>query len=109
MLHQIAQSNTPAAQYLAHYTQEFYYLWDELAAAAWIDPRIITKETVLYVDCDTSHGPDYGDTLTWTAANKPTLSGPEGGVQPVHVQEDLDVARFNRMFIDLMRAAPIAQ
>ena len=108
MLHQIAESNSPAAQYIAHYTHEFYYLWDELAAAAWIDPKIITKESLLYVDVDTSRGPDYGDTVTWTAENKPTLPGPEGEMQPVHVQEDLDVARFDRMFLDLMKAGPAA-
>jgi inosine-uridine nucleoside N-ribohydrolase len=106
MLHQIAESKSPSAQYIAHYTHEFYYLWDELAAAAWIDPRIITKESILYVDVDTSHGPNYGDTLTWTSANKPTLPGPEGEIQPVHVQEDLDVARFDRTFVDLMKAGP---
>jgi inosine-uridine nucleoside N-ribohydrolase len=107
MMREIAQSKSPAAQYIAQYTREFYYLWDELAAAAWIDPKIITKEQVLYVDVDTERGPDYGDTLTWTAANKPTLSGPEGTMQPVHVQEDLDVARFDRMFVDLMKAGPV--
>ena len=109
MLTQIAEFHTPAAQYIAHYTHEFYYLWDELAAAAWIDPKIITKETLLYVDCDTSHGPDYGDTLTWTSANKPTLPGPEGDMQPVHLQQDLDTTRFDRMFVDLMKAAPVQQ
>ena len=107
MLAQIAESKTPAAQYIAKYTHEFYYLWDELEAAAWIDPKIITKETLLYVDCDTAHGPNYGDTLTWTAANKPTLPGPEGEMQPVHVQQDLDNALFDREFVDLMKAEPV--
>ena len=107
MLHQIAQSNSPAAQYIAHYTHEFYYLWDELAAAAWLDPKIITRERTLYVDVDTSHGPDYGDTLTWTAANKPTLPGPLGPMQPVHVQDDLDTTRFDNLFVDLMKAPPV--
>jgi inosine-uridine nucleoside N-ribohydrolase len=109
MLAQIAESKSPAAQYIAKYTHEFYYLWDELEAAAWIDPKIITKETLLYVDCDTSRGPDYGDTLTWTAANRPTLPGPEGEMRPVHVQEDLDTARFDREFVDLMKAPPVVQ
>jgi len=109
MLHQIAQSNSPAAQYIVHYTREFYYLWDELAAAAWLNPWIITKEQILYVDCDTSHGPNYGDTLTWTAANKPSLLGPGGEMQPVHVQEDLNVPLFDRTFVDLMKAGPVVQ
>jgi inosine-uridine nucleoside N-ribohydrolase len=107
MLRQISQSNSPAAQYIAHYTREYYYLWDELAAAAWLNPWIITKEQILYVDCDISHGPNYGDTLTWTAANKPALPGPSGEMQPVHVQEDLNVPLFDRTFVDLMKSEPV--
>jgi inosine-uridine nucleoside N-ribohydrolase len=109
MMREIAQSKSPAAQYIANYSGEFYYLWDELAAAAWIDPKIITKESVLYVDVDTTPGPNYGDTLTWTAANKPTMAGPQGEMQPVQVQEDLDSSRFKRMFVELMKAGPVVQ
>ena len=98
---EIAASPNPAAQYIAKYTTEFYYLWDELEAAAWLDPKIITKERTLYVDVDTTRGPNYGDTLTWNAANRP-----KSELQPVHVQTDLDLARFNRFFIELMKAPP---
>jgi len=101
MLAEITQSPNPAAQYLAQYTGEFYYLWDELAAAAWLDPSIITKEEMLYVDVDLTRGPTYGDTLTWSAASRPPLD-----LQPVHVQTDLDLAKFNRLFVELMKAAP---
>jgi purine nucleosidase len=101
MLAEISRSPNPAAKYLATYTDEFYYLWDELAAAAWLDPTIITKEEKLYVDVDLNRGPFYGDTLSWTAANKPSLD-----LQLVHVQTDLDQARFNKLFIDLMKAPP---
>jgi purine nucleosidase len=100
-LKDIAGSPNLAAQYLAKYTGEFYYLWDELAAVAWLDPAIITKEQQLYVDVDLTRGPFYGDTLSWTAANKPALD-----VQLVHVQTDLDLSRFNKLFIDLMKAPP---
>jgi purine nucleosidase len=98
----IKTSSAPAAQYIAMYTHEFYYLWDELAAAVLLDPKIITKEQTLYVDVDTSRGPNYGDTLTWTAANKPQRE-----MTPVHVQQDLDVSRFNRLFVDLMKSKPL--
>jgi len=98
MLAEIEKSNSPAAQYLAKYN-----MWDELAAAAWIDPKIITKEQLLYVDVDLSRGPNYGDTLTWTADSKP-----ERAMTPVHVQNDLDAPRFYKLFIDLMKAQPQA-
>ena len=101
MLDEIAQSPNPAAKYLAAYTGEFYYLWDELVAAAWLDPAIITKEEKLYVDVDLTRGPSYGDTLSWTAANKPQLD-----LQLVHVQTDVDLPRFNKLFIELMKGPP---
>ncbi len=102
MLDEIVKSKEPAAQYLAKYSDEKYYLWDELAAAAWLDPKIITAERMLYVDVDMAHGATYGDTLAWTAASKPAGVG----LQLVHVQDDLDLPRFTREFVALMQAAP---
>ena len=101
MLTDIAASGQPAAKYLAQYTTDFYYLWDELAAAAWLDPAIITVQQKLYVDVDLTRGPNYGNTLTWSAASKPRLD-----LQLVNVQTDLDLARFNKLFSELMKAPP---
>jgi purine nucleosidase len=101
MYDEIKTSNSPAAQYIAKYTGEYYYLWDELEAAAMLDPKIITKERTLYVDVDTTHGPNYGDTLSWTEASKPQRE-----MTPVHVQEDLDTSRFDKIFVGLMMAQP---
>ncbi len=98
MISEIAQSSTAAAQYIAKYADE-EYLWDELAAAAWLDPSIITKQTQLYMDMDYSHGPGYGNTLVWSPGTQPGL-----GEALVNVQQDLDLAKFNKMFIDLMKA-----
>lgn len=102
MMQEIARAQTPAAQYVAKYTTEYHYLWDELAAAAWLDPKIVTRERVLYVDVDLTRGPNYGDTLTWTDANRPK----DRQLRQVHVQEDLDAPRFYRMFVELMKAPP---
>jgi purine nucleosidase len=102
MFDDIASSPNPAAQYLARYTHEFYYLWDELTAAAWLDPAIITQEQLLYIDVDLNRGPSYGDTLSWTQANKPKTD-----VQLVHVQTGLDLQKFNTLFVDLMKAPPL--
>jgi purine nucleosidase len=101
MLSEISGSSNPAAKYLASYTEGFSYCWDELAAAAWLDPAIITKEKELYIDVDLSRGPSYGDTLSWTAENKPAVD-----LQLVHVQADLDLPRFNQLFVELMKAPP---
>jgi len=97
MLDEISQSQSPAARYIAAWSQDRYYLWDELAACAWLDPTLITKEEQLYMDVDLDHGPTYGDTLTWTEKLKPAT-----GVRLVHAQVDLDLDRFQRMFVSLM-------
>ncbi len=102
MLARIAASPEPAAQYVAKHTREFSYLWDELAACAWLDPTIVTKEAMLYIDVDLSHGPGYGNTLMWTAATKPPLK-----LQPVHVQTEIDLSRFYNLFLRLMQAPPM--
>ena len=99
MLDAIAKSPNPAAQYIAKYSQDRYYLWDELTACAWLDPTIITKERLLYMDIDLSHGPSYGNTLTWTESLKP-----QTGARLVHAQTDLDLAKFSKMFVELMSA-----
>jgi len=95
----IARSKNPAAQYIAKYSEKGYYLWDELAACSWIDPSIITQERQVYMDVDISHGPSYGDTLTWTEQSKPAT-----GVRRVHAQVDVNLPKFTKMFVDLMSA-----
>ncbi|SPE41118.1 Inosine/uridine-preferring nucleoside hydrolase [Candidatus Sulfopaludibacter sp. SbA3] len=98
MFDQIAKAQTPAAQYVAHYSHaERSYLWDELAAAAWIDPTLITSERQLYMDINLDRGAGYGDTLTWSDRIKPPVD-----LQLVHVQMDVDMAKFGKMFVDLM-------
>ncbi len=99
MLDEIAKSPSPAARYVAKYSRERYYLWDELAACAWLDPGIITQERVLYMDVDVSHGPAYGETLTWSEALRPAVD-----LQRVHAQVDVDLPKFSKMFVELMSA-----
>jgi purine nucleosidase len=103
MIKEIEASGTPLANYVARFFrtgQGGEYMWDELAAAAWVDPTIITKRETRYMDVDTDHGAGYGNTLTWTDKDKPGIA-----VHPVEIQIDLDDAKFDRMFVDLMRAA----
>jgi inosine-uridine nucleoside N-ribohydrolase len=77
-------------------------MWDELAVAGWLDPSVFTKEITLYMDIDISHGATYGNVLVWKSGDQPGL-----GEQLVHLPQDLDSAKFYKMFKDLMaRPAP---
>jgi len=72
LIAEIAKGTTPAAQYVAKYAAPGY-LWDELAAVAWLDPSIITKTATLYMDVSVDHGMSYGDTLVWAPGSQPGL------------------------------------
>ena len=102
MIKQIDASGTPLAHYIARFYQTGQggeYMWDELAAAAWIDPTLITRRETRYMAVDLDRGAGYGNTLTWAEKDKPKIT-----VQPVEIQFDLDHEKFYRMFIGLMSA-----
>jgi inosine-uridine nucleoside N-ribohydrolase len=103
MMKQIAASQSPLARYVVRFAMfepGADIMWDELAAAAWIDPSLITKRKTVYMDVDLDRGAGYGNTLTWTENDKPKLA-----LHPVEVQVDLDLEGFYKMFIRLMSAA----
>lgn len=103
LVKQIEASGTPLARYIARFamlTPGADIMWDELAAAAWIDPSLISKRETRYMAVDLDHGAGYGNTLTWETTAKP---GP--AAQLVEIQFDLDTNRFYRMFAALMTAS----
>jgi inosine-uridine nucleoside N-ribohydrolase len=103
MIAEIAKSKNPAAQYIAKYADE-EYRWDELAAAAWLDPSIITKESRYFMDIDISHTANYGNVLLWEDRDHPGL-----GEQLVNLPEELDKEKFYKLFLDLMAQTSTAR
>lgn len=102
MVKEIAAAGTPLAQYISKFamlTPGADIMWDELAAAAWLDPSIITKSTTRYMSVDIDHDAGYGNTLTWSKSDVPKISAP-----PVEIQMDLELEKFYRMFVSLMTA-----
>ena len=94
----LAKAHSPAAEWVTRYTPRPLfpnYLWDELAAAAWIDPTLIRSERYVYMDVSTDHGPAYGDTLVSTDADRPELAGSR-----VHAIMDIDLPRLQQMLIE---------
>ena len=96
VIQQIAAAGSPSAAYIGKYSHE-EYLWDELAALAWLEPDLITKEVKLYMDMDISHTAGYGNTLVWTVDEHPGL-----GEQLVNVQVDLDNPKFMAALVKLL-------
>jgi purine nucleosidase len=101
MIKQIDASGTPIGHYLARFYQTgIDFMWDELAAAAWIDPSLITKSETRYMGVDLGQGAGYGNTLTWMEKDKPQVAR-----HLVEIQQDLDTEKFYRMFVTLMSGA----
>jgi purine nucleosidase len=102
LINRVKAGSSPAAKYIGKYSRlfgEYNYLWDELAAAAWLDPTIITKKQTRYMDVELDRGAGYGNVLTWTDRDKP-----KGDFQQVEIQDDLDTDKFYKMFVDLLTA-----
>ncbi len=102
LIQRIGAGSTPAAKYIGKYGRlfgEYNYLWDELTAAAWLDPSLITKKETRFMDVDLDRGAGYGDVLTWSEKDKPAVD-----VQPVEIQVDLDTEKLYKMMVDLLTA-----
>jgi purine nucleosidase len=106
LVNRIDAAGTPLAHYIARYFSSEGgndIMWDEIAAAAWLDPSLITKRETRYLGVDLDHGANYGNTLTWTSQDDLKVA-----VQPVEIQLDLDTAKFYELFARLM-SAPAAR
>lgn len=102
LMDRVKMVNSLAAQYVGKYSRlhgQYNYLWDELAAVAWLDPSLITARNTRYLDVNLNHGAAYGDTLSWSEHDKPKIVGP-----PVEVQDDLNTQKFYQEFVDLLSA-----
>ena len=103
LIDQVKKGQSPAAQYVGKYARlqgPYNYLWDELAALAWIDPSLITAKERRYLDVVLDRGAQYGDTLSWGEEDKPHIVG-----APVEIQNDVNLQKFYKEFVDLLSAA----
>ncbi|MSU47601.1 MAG: nucleoside hydrolase [Opitutus sp.] len=90
--------DSAVARYFARHVKLDYPMWDEIAAAVLLDPTIASKTTRLAMAIATDPGAAYGATLSWPAGGGPGLGEPE-----VTVVLEIDVARFEAMYVALLR------
>jgi inosine-uridine nucleoside N-ribohydrolase len=102
-------------------TSMWSMMWDELTVASIIDPSVITRSETMYLDVDIDHGPKYGHTVVWkqpdgvpkfflpySGPNPPDPAKwaghlkPPPQLHPASVQMDVDKAKFEKMFVDIM-------
>ncbi len=95
MIRQVAAADTPVARYVAKWVESFP-LWDEIAAAVWLDASLASRRETLAVCVDTAgEGAGYGNTLSWPAGQGPGL-----GERDVEVVFEVDVSRLERLVVE---------
>ena len=94
----ISKVDTPLTQYLTKYSRAGY-MWDEIAAAAFLDPSIITEQRELYVNIDIDHGASYGQTIFVDKSVKVPSWWRLG-----NVQFNLNTDKFYDTYVRLMTA-----
>ncbi|WP_336965553.1 nucleoside hydrolase [Sphingobium aquiterrae] len=99
LLARITAVKTPLSDYYAKYSLKGLPLWDELAAAIFVDPTLITRSTKAYMRVDTDHGMNYGTAHVWPEATRP-----HQGEHLVEIVEDIDPVRFKDMMINALQS-----
>lgn len=97
LLERIAKVAAPDVARLVAAMEPGFPLWDETAAAVWLDPTIVTASEDLYVDYDTQFGAGYGDLLSWSAAYRPGV-----GEQRATVVRSVDAKRIEALMVRVM-------
>jgi inosine-uridine nucleoside N-ribohydrolase len=96
-------------------------MWDEITVASIVDPSVIRRSETLYLGAMTDHGAKYGHTIVWRPpAGVPSFflaySGPDPlvrekwlshlappyNLRPASVQMEVDVEKFEALFVELM-------
>jgi len=91
----------PVAKYLARFPGDPFPLWDETAAAVFLDPTLAKSTTRLAMEIAIDHGATYGSVVSWPAGGGPGLGEPD-----VTVVRSVDVPRLEALFVELMQRRP---
>lgn len=97
LLRALSKTDTPLARAYRRFNETGFPLWDEIALAVWLDPKLIARSDQLDVDVDLSFTAGYGNTLSWAAGHGPGL-----GERPNLVVREVDVPAMERLMIDLL-------
>ena len=97
LLERLASAARPGIGAVLAKWEPGFPLWDEIAAAAWLDPTLVTEQDKLFIDFNTQFSASYGDMLSWRAGYQPGL-----GEQPADVVRSIDAKRMEVLMVKLM-------
>jgi inosine-uridine nucleoside N-ribohydrolase len=87
------------------------FVWDALATAIVLDPKVIGRMEDRFLDVDVTYGPNYGRSIGYHESRRRSFSTPSefpAGSQKVKVLFDVDRERFWNLYVALMAKPPAA-
>lgn len=100
LMQKIAAVHSLSAQYIAKFGSDRFPMWDDIAAAIFIDPSVVTRKRTVAVDIDLDRGANYGATLSWSPEKQPHLGEPS-----VTAVLAVDAERVRKMFLERIAAS----
>lgn len=92
----IAKAGTPLARYLQQYGHRNRPMWDEVAAATWLDESLVTRLDDYFIDVNVERGANHGDMLSWDPGFEPGQ-----GERRARVQKRVNDSHFYDLFVRL--------
>ncbi len=92
----IARAGTSLARYLDQFGPRNRPMWDEVAAATWLDESLVTRFDDYFIDVNTDGGATHGYMLSWDPGSEPAQ-----GERRARVQKQINDARFYDLFVHL--------
>lgn len=97
LLSQLAKAARPDIGAFVSKFEPGFPLWDETAAAVFLDPSLVTARDTLFVDVNTQFSAGYGDMLSWRPGYEPKL-----GEQSAEVVRSVDPQRLDALMVRLL-------
>lgn len=94
-----ARGDSAYTRYLDRFAPRQRPMWDEVAAATWIDETLVTRWEEAFLDVELDPGSAWGETLV----NAPAATT---AVRPARLQLAIDESRFRQLFVALSHPAP---
>lgn len=98
LLARMGAADTPIGHALRR-REPGFPLWDELATAIWLQPRLATASEPLYIDVNTGFDAGYGDIVSWSEGYQPGL-----GERLQTVVREVDVAALEALLVERLTA-----
>lgn len=92
----IAKAGTPLARYLDQFGHRNRPMWDEVAAATWLDETLVTRFDDYFIDVNVEGGAGHGDMLSWDPGFEPGQ-----GERRARVQKRVNDSHVYELFVQL--------